>query len=102
VNEEKKAIEPPPVCSYWSDCGTLAGGCCALARFGGRPSLGTCAGCISRGENQPLGAGDTIAAALNVTGVGVAAKKVIEAVTGKPCGCAKRQATLNRLMPHTK
>ena len=91
-----------PACRYWSDCGTPAGGCCALSRFGGRPSLGICAGCISRGENRPAGAGDTVAAVLNVTGIGTAAQRVIEAATGKPCGCAKRQAALNRMMPYTK
>jgi len=89
-------------CRYWSDCGTPSGGCCALSRFGGRPSLGTCAGCISRGENRPIGAGDAVAAVLNATGVGPAAKWVIEAAKGKPCGCAKRQDALNRLMPFSK
>jgi hypothetical protein len=27
---------------------------------------------------------------------------VIEAATGKPCRCAKRQAALNRLVPYAK
>jgi hypothetical protein len=30
------------------------------------------------------------------------AKKVITAVTGKPCGCDKRRDLLNRLVPYTK
>jgi len=98
LNNPKSTVD----CQYWSDCATPAGGCCALSRFGGRPSLGTCAGCISRGENHPAGAGDTVAALLNATGVGPAAKRVIEAATGRPCRCAKRQAALNRLVPYSK
>ncbi len=98
LQEQKKTVD----CRYWSDCGTLAGGCCALARFGGKPSLGTCGGCIARGENRASGAGDTIAAVLNATGAGAVVKSVIETATGKPCGCAKRQAALNRLLPYSK
>jgi hypothetical protein len=37
---------------------------------------------------------------LDATGIGPLAKKVIEAATGKPCGCAGRQEALNRLMPY--
>lgn len=29
-------------CPQWSDCGVKGGGCCALGKFGGRPSRGTC------------------------------------------------------------
>jgi hypothetical protein len=101
-NKQTVTHRPLPNCRYWSACGTAGGGCCALSRFGGRPSLGTCGGCISRGENHPVGAGDTVAAVLNATGVGPAAMKVIGAATGKPCRCAKRQAALNRLLPYAK
>jgi hypothetical protein len=55
-----------------------------------------------RRENRPGGAGDTVAAILNITGIGPAARRVIESATGKPCGCAKRQAALNRLLPYRK
>jgi hypothetical protein len=88
-----------PDCRHWSACGTAGGGCCGLSRFGGRPSLGTCRGCIARGENRAAGAGDAVAVVLNASGMGHVAKRVIEAATGKPCGCANRQATLNRVLP---
>lgn len=45
------------------------------------------------------GAGDLVKHVLDVTGIGPVAKKCIEKVTGKPCGCADRQAKLNRLIP---
>ena len=46
------------------------------------------------------GAGDTVAAVLDATGIGPLAKRVIEATTGKPCGCSGRQEALNKLMPY--
>lgn len=33
-------------CPHWSDCGVRGGGCCAIGRGGGRPSIGTCRRCI--------------------------------------------------------
>jgi hypothetical protein len=47
------------------------------------------------------GLGDSIAKITKATGV----KKVVDAVskaTGKPCGCSKRQDTLNRLFPYSE
>ena len=47
------------------------------------------------------GLGDSIAKVTKVTGV----KKVVDAVskmTGKPCGCGKRQDTLNRIFPYSE
>lgn len=46
------------------------------------------------------GLGDTVAKVLGATGVGAVAKAVIEGVTGKPCGCDKRQEALNRAAPY--
>ncbi len=47
------------------------------------------------------GVGDTLARALEKTGVGRAAKAAIKAVTGKSdCGCKKRQEALNKAAPY--
>ncbi len=46
------------------------------------------------------GVGDTLAKVLDTTGLGPVAKRVIEGVTGKPCGCEKRRAALNALIPY--
>lgn len=45
------------------------------------------------------GIGDTIANVLDKTRIGPVAKLAIEKVTGKPCGCDKRQEALNQLIP---
>jgi len=47
------------------------------------------------------GFGDTVEKITTATGI----KKVVEkvaSVTGKPCGCNKRQDTLNRMFPYDK
>lgn len=44
------------------------------------------------------GLGDVLAAVFKATGIAAAAKGV-ERLTGKPCGCAQRQAALNRALP---
>ena len=52
-------------------------------------------------NDKSKGLGDTIAKITEATGI----KKVINTVakaTGKDCGCAKRQDTLNRLFPYNK
>jgi hypothetical protein len=46
---------------------------------------------------SPRGLGDVVERVLGSTGVGPLAKKCIEKVTGKPCGCGKRRDKLNRL-----
>lgn len=35
----------PPRCDHWQDKGSPEHGICRLGLYGGRPSLGTCAGC---------------------------------------------------------
>ncbi|MGC4033701.1 MAG: hypothetical protein QM754_18605 [Tepidisphaeraceae bacterium] len=45
------------------------------------------------------GLGDTIARVLDPIG-GAAFKRAFKAVTGKDCGCGKRQAALNKLVPY--
>tara|TARA_R100000278_G_scaffold110266_2_gene87435 strand:- start:2026 stop:2193 length:168 start_codon:yes stop_codon:yes gene_type:complete len=50
-------------------------------------------------NKKSKGLGDTIEKITKATGI----KKVVETVskvTGKDCGCAKRQKTLNRLFPY--
>ena len=50
-------------------------------------------------KNKSKGLGDSIEKFTKATGI----KKVVNTVakkTGKDCGCAKRQNTLNRLFPY--
>ena len=50
-------------------------------------------------KNKSKGLGDTVAKITKATGI----KKVVDKVskvTGKDCGCSKRQDTLNRLFPY--
>ena len=50
-------------------------------------------------KNKSKGLGDTVAKITKATGI----KKVVDTVskvTGKDCGCGKRQDTLNRLFPY--
>ncbi len=44
-----------------------------------------------------LGLGDTIARLLHAAGIAKPAKALLERATGKPCGCAERQAKLNSM-----
>ena len=48
------------------------------------------------------GLGDTVERVLRATGIGRVAKRLIRALTGKPCGCGQRRERLNRLMPYGK
>lgn len=82
-----------PNCAYWTDCGVTGGGCCRLGRFGGKPSFGVCQRC----DKRRMGLGDWVAFALRFLGIGRIAKRCIETVTGKPCGCHKRRNALNQL-----
>jgi hypothetical protein len=66
----------------------------------GRPVVDhAAAGDCPLGRFPLRGLGDLVARALAWCGVGLAAKRAIERATGKPCGCASRQATLNQLVP---
>ena len=50
-------------------------------------------------NKKSKGLGDTVAKITKATGI----KKVVDTVakvTGKDCGCGKRQDTLNRLFPY--
>lgn len=41
-------------CKHWKDCGVQNGGCCALGKYGGRPSEGTCLiACLKTGPKMP-------------------------------------------------
>lgn len=73
-------------CRHWSDCGVAMGGCCALGRYGGKPSLGTCRQCPEY-DGPPRGAGDLVAAVTKAVGI-------------QPCGgCKERQKKLNAMLP---
>lgn len=38
-------------CEHWRDCGIRHGGCCAIGKYGGKPSNGTCAiACLNKPE----------------------------------------------------
>ena len=79
-------------CPHWSDCGIDGGGCCAVGKYGGRPSRGMCQLVCLGGKAAPQpsrGLGDTIA-------------KITKAIGIKPCGgCKNRQAVLNKLVPYS-
>lgn len=52
-------------------------------------------------KKKPEGLGDTIDQITRATRI----KNIVEAytkATGKPCGCAKRQAMLNKMFPYNK
>lgn len=50
-------------------------------------------------DNLPSrGLGDTVAKIARKTGI-ARAVRAVEKMTGKPCGCSKRQAKLNEAMP---
>lgn len=52
-------------------------------------------------KKKPEGLGDTIDQITRATRI----KNLVEAytkATGKPCGCAKRQAMLNKMFPYNK
>lgn len=53
-------------------------------------------------EDQPSwGFGDTVAKAIHAMRLDTVAAAYTE-ITGKPCGCSERQATLNRLFPYKR
>jgi hypothetical protein len=69
----------------------------ALPLYGDRPSRGVCGVCAHY-DGPARGLGDVVERAARVTGIKAAAK-VVERVTGKPCGCASRRAALNSEIP---
>lgn len=74
-------------CRHWREGRSPAWGFCRLGRYGGRPSLGTCARCPYATENwarafwQRLRVGTRLKAATTAVGV-------------KPCGGCGRRARL--------
>lgn len=80
-------------------CRNHDGNGCSLGLFGGRPSPGVCSMC-EQYDGPPRGAGDILHKVAQATGIARAAK-VVERVTGKPCGCSQRRAALNAAVPFT-
>ena len=83
-------------CRHWHDCGITGGGCCALGRYGGRPSHGVCRLCADY-TGRSRGLGDWIhqlaqpfARLLN----GIARRNILG---GPGCGCHKRRIKLNKI-----
>lgn len=66
----------------------------ARLEVGEFPSEGVCGVC-HRYEGAPRGAGDIIHSIAKATGVAA----VVEKATGGGCGCAKRRAALNAVIP---
>lgn len=64
----------------------------AFAKSAGRQPIGP--------PRKSRGLGDTVAKITRATGLDKVAKAVAR-VTGKPCGCAERQAALNALVPYS-
>ena len=52
-------------------------------------------------KSKPKGLGDSIENFTKATGIKAVVDKVSD-VTGKPCGCAERRDTLNRMFPYDK
>lgn len=48
-------------------------------------------------RRQSRGLGDTVAKVAHAVGI---TPERIERITGKPCGCGKRQEALNKLIPY--
>ena len=75
------------------------GGCCALGRFGGKPSHGICVICKDY-QGRPRGLGDWIHRVAHPIG------QFINRITrraifgGKNCNCEKRRRRLNQAFPH--
>ena len=70
---------------------------CSLGHFGGDPTEDDCAECKHyAGPNR--GAGDVVHNVMKRTGVAKVVEKFSEA-TGGDCGCGKRRAKLNNIMP---
>ena len=94
MEEEEKRCQ----CQYFSNCTVINGGCCshpeAQREFGKTVSLTICEVCPWY-TGPSRGLGDDIHKIARITGLDKAAK-VVEKVTGKPCGCAQRRARLNR------
>lgn len=81
-------------CKHWIGCKSLTGNCCGLRLFRGTPTDSECLGC-DRYDGPSRGLGDDIARVTKATGI----DRIVKAVV-KDCGCAKRRAALNALLPH--
>ncbi len=94
------AIHACARCEHGNATGRCAGKCACLADEKGRDTM-----TLIRLHECPLGkfpargAGDLLKIVLDATGIGPLASKAIKKVTGKPCGCQKRQEALNNLLP---
>lgn len=86
-----------PNCQYRKVTPPKQANICLLGRFDGLVTDGMCRLCIRDGLNRP-GLGDMVAAGLSAVGITKErVQQVANAVGIKECGCAQRQAALNRL-----
>ena len=77
--------------AYEADCGTCAR--CGFRLCGVKPPI------RRRCDVQPKpGLGDMVAAGLSAIGI---TKERVQAITGKDCGCAKRQNVIQRVERHS-
>lgn len=80
-----------------SRCSYRIGEFCTIGKFDGKPSDEDCQSCsFYHGPNRGLG--DVVDNITTKTGIKRVAKS-IEKKTGKPCGCEKRRAKLNKMFP---
>jgi len=80
-----------------SECKYKIGLFCSRGHFNNQPSKDDCASCMDY-EGKPRGFGDKVNRLAKATGIEAVAKRV-EKKTGKPCGCGKRRAKLNKMFP---
>lgn len=84
-------------CGQMSKCVYRIAEFCSIGKFDGRPTDDDCASC-SAYKGACRGLGDTVNTIAEKTGVKRVAN-IIEKKTGKPCGCGKRRAKLNKMFP---
>ncbi len=82
------------LCRHWIDCQVAGGGCCAIGRFGGRPSHGICTICPDY-SGRVRGLGDLIHWFAHPTGQWINRLLRRNFFGGKTCNCQARRQRLN-------
>lgn len=80
-----------------TECAYRVGVRCSIGLHDGRPTDADCDAC-SHYVGQDRGLGDKVHRLAVSIGADRVAKKIKNA-TGKDCGCGRRRAALNRLLP---
>ena len=97
-------MNSPQASRKQSDCLNWEDGC-LLGYHGGKPTEEDCASCMDYRGN-PRGLGDHVANTIKFVKLKKPLQKIAEAVSGKDvdgkrrgCGCGKRRAALNKMLP---